>query len=157
VLLFYGNRCKPYAQVTVPPELFAEMEKEWADPDDSVFFLVPQAFEAHAIEIYDRIGNPAITSANFWDIYTQVLAMFRFLPRDPQLEASLQEAQDIPDQVELLTDLRDLPHGDSTLGTHGYYYMGGLAQPPVLDDDGRVDAADFDLREYAYFTSSDDE
>ena len=138
----------------MPLELLEEMEREWADPEDPVFLLVPREFEAHAIAIYDRIGNPAITSANFWDIYTQVLAAFHYLPQDPRLDARLQDVSDTPNQIELLPGLSDLPHGDHTTGTHGYYYMGGLAQPPALEDDG--DAADVDLREYAYFTSDDE-
>ena len=128
-------------QITVPPELFDEMEKECADPLDPVFRLVPPVFEEYAITIYDQIGHPEVTSDNFWDVYTDVLTAFRSLPDDPELAKTLQCVEDdAEDEIPLLPVLRPLPddrHRDP--GVSG----------------GAVD--DLDLREFAYFTPSEDE
>jgi len=132
------------------------MEKEWADPADPVFLLVPRAFKVHADKFYEQIGQPSLTSNNFWDVYTQILALFRFLPDDdPNLSEALKHGDEVV-EIELLSGLRDLPHGDNTTGTHGYYYLGGLENPPTADE-GDANANEVDLREYAYFTPSEDD
>jgi hypothetical protein len=130
-------------QITVAPELFDEMEKEWADPLDPVFHLSPPAFKKHATAIYDQIGRPDVTSDNFWEVYAGFLTAFRSLPDDPELAKTLQSVgEDEVVEIPLLPGLRPLDSGR----------LDGSGNRVVSD---AVD--DLDLREYAYFTPSEDE
>ena len=90
------------------------MEQAWADPTDPVFLLVPRTFKEHAVTFYDRIGQPAVTFKTFWDIYVQIVAAFKHLPEDGLTE-TLQNIQTETEEIELLSGLRDLPHGDSNM------------------------------------------
>ena len=89
------------------------MEIEWADPSDPKFLLAPPSFEAHAFAIYDQMGQPGITSTNFWEVYVEMLALFKALPDDPDLAKSLQELDDGAEEMALLPGLQDLPDHDN--------------------------------------------
>lgn len=49
----------------------------YAPPSHAVFELVPKAFEDRAVMYYNNIGQPAVSFANFWDIYRNVLGEFQ--------------------------------------------------------------------------------
>ncbi|KAJ7827354.1 hypothetical protein B0H14DRAFT_2595352 [Mycena olivaceomarginata] len=61
------------AWVIVPPELFDEMEQQWAPPDDPVFELAPPVFTGKIQDIYESLGRPEVTSRSFWDVYSALL------------------------------------------------------------------------------------
>jgi hypothetical protein len=135
------------------------MEREWAPPCDPVFLLVPEGFRGHVETIYVDLGCPAVTSDTVWQVYADVLAAFRVLPRDLALVQDLraiEDKQDGVDGIDLIPGLRDLPFGDGEIGDHGYYYMGGLAVPPPLDNVTEAAVGDDD-REFAYFTPDEDD
>jgi hypothetical protein len=144
----------------ITPELFDEMEQEWAPPNDPVFRLVPATFEQQAAMLYHTLGQPAVSSATFWTVYQELLSAFRTLPDNLQLaEALLSADEGANEEVPVLTGLRELRHGDNVVGEHGYLYYGGLENPPVNDDDGThasgsgdEEPAGVDLREYADFS-----
>ncbi|KAF5377194.1 hypothetical protein D9615_006459 [Tricholomella constricta] len=155
--------------VVVSPELFDEIKKEWAPPNDPVFRLVPSTFDNQASALYAAIGHPTVSSSTFWPVYQEMLDAFHALPRDPILAAALLtanygEENDVP----LMAGLRELRHGDNVVGQHGYIYYGGLEDPglpPGADFDGDDEGPEgggaqdddddglaVDLREYADFT-----
>jgi hypothetical protein len=151
-------------QVLVTPQLFNELEEQWAPPDDPVFQLVPPAFEMQAQKLYTNIGRTPVSSKNIWQIYTSLLSAFRLINDDPALATLLAAPiDDGEDMVPLLPGLRELRHGDNVLGAHGYHYMGGLNNPPVAEveenEEGgsskRVDGS-VDLREFADFSDVSD-
>jgi hypothetical protein len=71
-------------QVLVPPELFDEMEQQWAPPDDPVFQMAPPTFEAQAQLLYSHIGRPPVSSQTFWAVYSALLDSFRSIIDIPQ-------------------------------------------------------------------------
>ncbi|KAG6818632.1 hypothetical protein H0H93_003299 [Arthromyces matolae] len=139
--------------VLVSPELFDEIEQEWAPPNDPVFQLVPTAFNTRASMLYSALGQPNVSSDTFWDVYKALLAAFREQPHDAQIESALLEAnRGEEDEVPLLPGLRDLRPGDSVIGSHGFYYYGGLENPPQMNEDESVEGDDEDFREFADFS-----
>lgn len=144
-------------QIVITPELFDEMEQEWAPPNDPVFRLVPATFEQQAATLYHTMGQPVVSSATFWTVYQELLSAFRMLPANPQLAEALLSADEGADEVvPVLTGLRELRHGDNVVGEHGYLYYGGLENPPVDDDLDETDkesaAGGVDPREFADFS-----
>jgi hypothetical protein len=124
------------------------MDIEWANPSDPKFLLVPPAFEVHAVAIYDEMGQPAITSNNFWEVYLEMLALFRVLPDDPDLTESLRHLQDEDaKEMELLSNLQDLPDHDDRWRTQRRVSLGDASHE--IGAEG--------LGEFAYFTPSEDD
>ncbi|KAF5377829.1 hypothetical protein D9615_006831 [Tricholomella constricta] len=116
--------------VIVSPELFDEIEKEWAPSNDPVFRLVPSTFNEQASVLYAAIQYPTVSSFTFWPVYLDMLAAFRALPHDPILAAALLTAdQGEENDMPLMAGLRELRHGDNVVGPHGYIYHGGLEDP----------------------------
>lgn len=125
------------------------MEQEWAPPDDPVFRLVPLTFGEQAAALWVTIGEPEISSLNFWDVYLDLLEAFRALPTDPQLsEAVLMANEGEDNDMPIVPGLRELRYGDNVVGPHGYRYFGGLENPPPLNTISRR----VDLRDYADFS-----
>ncbi|KAJ6619203.1 hypothetical protein B0H10DRAFT_2163996 [Mycena sp. CBHHK59/15] len=52
-------------RIMVAPELFDEMQQQWAPPDDPVFELTPPLFTSKIQQIYKSLGCPEVTSRNF--------------------------------------------------------------------------------------------
>ncbi|KAJ6583676.1 hypothetical protein B0H10DRAFT_2168133 [Mycena sp. CBHHK59/15] len=52
-------------QIIVAPELFDEMQQQWAPPDDPVFELTPPLFTSKIQQIYKSLGCSEVTSHNF--------------------------------------------------------------------------------------------
>lgn len=108
----------------------------WAPRDNEVFDLVPPTFEAQAKVLWTVIGEPSVSSDNFWLVYGQLLAVFKASPVDPELHLVL-EAQSRFNPMEhvveapLLPDLAPLRNDRYFAG--GGIYLGGA---PVDDDLG---------------------
>ncbi|KAF8151403.1 hypothetical protein B0H34DRAFT_755565 [Crassisporium funariophilum] len=147
--------------VVISPELFDEVEKEWAPPDDPVFQLVPPTFGEQASALYASIGSPSVSSLTFWAVYSDLLDAFLALPHDPAFAAALLMAdQGEEHDVPIMVGILELRHGDNVVGPYGYVYMGGLDNPVLpaglVDggDDGSEDTSKVDLQEYADFKTS---
>ncbi|KAF8164948.1 hypothetical protein B0H34DRAFT_779969 [Crassisporium funariophilum] len=116
--------------VVISPELFDEVEKEWAPPDDPVFQLVPPNFGEQALALYASIGSPLVSSLTFWAVYSDLLDAFLALPHDPGFAAALLMAdQGEEHDVPIMAGLWELQHSDNVVGPYGYVYMGGLDNP----------------------------
>lgn len=63
-------------QVLVPPEVISEAENAYLVPSHSVLRLAPPSFLEVASRIYGGMGNPAVTSQTFWQIYQDMLTQF---------------------------------------------------------------------------------
>ncbi|KAJ7190600.1 hypothetical protein GGX14DRAFT_382024, partial [Mycena pura] len=59
--------------VSVPPELFDEMEAIWAPPDHAVFNLTPPEFTELITEFYKQLGQPIVGAQSLWVIYAQLI------------------------------------------------------------------------------------
>lgn len=128
----------------VSPELFDEMEQEWAPPDDPVFQLVPPTFQEQVSELYANIGSPDISSLNFWEVYKKLLDAFHALPEDPSLEAALLAAHEGEVlEVDIIPGLRDLRRDGDVIGEM-------LEEQDNNEDD--LDDDDIDLRDFADFS-----
>ena len=136
------------------------MEQRWAPRNLPIFLLVPPAFDKHAKILYDHIGKPAVSSKDFWDVFSLLIDAFRNLPDDPSLSEAFEVAEDgSEDRVPLLEGLRDLRYGDGGVGELGYIYYGGLHNPggdmhggDMPSTDSEEEEVEQDLREYADFS-----
>src|SRR5271168_3890457 len=102
--------------IVISPELFDEMEREWVHPEDPVFKLVPTAFEAQVTVLYNRIGNPEVSSLTIWDVYSHLLDAFRSLPSCSDFERALASVNEVVEEdIPLLDGLNELRHGDNVV------------------------------------------
>ncbi|KAJ6581597.1 hypothetical protein B0H19DRAFT_1251786 [Mycena capillaripes] len=153
-------------KVVVTPEMFDQMEAEWAPPDDPVFLLIPPTFEAEATELYGQMGRPEVNFDSFWDVYSDLLAAF-WNGGVEHLQDNMEGADNHFESSVELMDVADLPQGDAVVGNWGYLYYGGLAEPPLNaadkeqeedEDEEEDDDDDDDGREFAqYAVFTDDE
>ncbi|KAJ7199908.1 hypothetical protein GGX14DRAFT_572338 [Mycena pura] len=80
--------------VSVPPELFDEMEAIWAPPDHAVFNLTPPEFTELVTEFYKQLGQPIVGAKSLWIVYAQLLQKFEqeisLIPLDgePKIDTS---------------------------------------------------------------------
>jgi hypothetical protein len=63
--------------VEVSDELFDQVERLYAPPDDDVFQLVPPIFEEHVVQVYNDVGKPPVTDETFWDVYSRMQRRFQ--------------------------------------------------------------------------------
>ncbi|KAJ7139358.1 hypothetical protein C8R44DRAFT_605301, partial [Mycena epipterygia] len=141
----YGT--KDY-KVIVPPELFNEMEQQWAPSEDPVFQLAPPVFTTKILELYESLGSPAVSSNNFWEVYTALLNGIVLIDHDDELTANIQDmdaAFDSP--IELIPSQKPLRQGYNAVA--GYVYLGGLNDPPPLERTSEDEEEEEDLRQYA--------
>lgn len=121
-----------------------------------IFDLVPPAFEKQISAFYSSLGCPAVSSANFWDIYIQLLDAFRALSPLAKITEALGKADlGTEEQVPLLSGLCDLRFNDNAVGELGYIYYGGLTNPSALptESDEEEEEVEYDLRpEYVDFS-----
>ncbi|KAJ7836779.1 hypothetical protein B0H14DRAFT_3460501 [Mycena olivaceomarginata] len=99
-------------QVIIPPELFDEMQDQWAPLNDPVFEL-----------------TPPVTSSSFWDVYCTILEWIVQVDKD--LTTGHDTAFLAP--MELLPGQKELRQGDDVVA--GYKYFGGLAKHPQSEED----------------------
>ncbi|KAJ7084177.1 hypothetical protein C8R43DRAFT_1051851 [Mycena crocata] len=138
-------------KVLVPPELFDEMEAQWAPPDDPVFELTPPEFTAKIEEVYQSLGRPEVTSKTFWDIYCVLLDAIVLV--EDELTQAIQDLDAAFEADVKLMEGQELREGANVVA--GYEYYGGLANPPPLEEDNEDDDADevaADLRNFVDIT-----
>ncbi|KAI0686829.1 hypothetical protein BC835DRAFT_1309378 [Cytidiella melzeri] len=73
-----------------------EVRSRYAPPDHSCFDLVPPAFAAKAEEFYGHAGMPTITRGNVWNTYHTLLAYFRSIELDGELQTALAAQSVLP-------------------------------------------------------------
>ncbi|KAK7029237.1 hypothetical protein R3P38DRAFT_3481193, partial [Favolaschia claudopus] len=117
-------------KVIVSPELFDEMEQQWAPPDDPVFALTPPVFTQKVEAVYEALGRPEVTHRTFWTVYCAILD--RIVLVDEDLTGGWDDAREAP--MELIPGQEDLRQGGDPIA--GYVYYGGLPVPPPLEDTG---------------------
>jgi len=101
----------------ISPDIFDNLQQEWAPLNDPVFQLTPTSFHNQADDHYASLGCPAISRGTFWDIYKLLLACFRRGPVDLTLEDELNLANLGADQnMELISGLCLLWIGDEVVG-----------------------------------------
>ncbi|KAJ7719745.1 hypothetical protein B0H16DRAFT_1336478, partial [Mycena metata] len=111
------------AEVLVPTELFNEMEAQWAPPTDPVFDLAPPVFTTKIVAIYESLGSPAVSSTNFWEVYSQLLNSI--IPIQEELSAAIHEQDNAFDApIELLPEQAELRQGANAVA--GFEYYGGV-------------------------------
>lgn len=131
------------------------MEREWVRPQDPVFNLVPPTFQEQVVVLYAEIGQPEVSSDNFWPVYQQLLTAFCSLPSTANFRTAFAVANEgEEDEVPVLEGLRDLRNGGIVVGTNDHVYYGGLEIPPASEDENatRDNEDDSDPRDYATFS-----
>ncbi|KAJ7180569.1 hypothetical protein C8R46DRAFT_1210907 [Mycena filopes] len=157
-------------QVVITPELFDQLDAQWAPADDPVFELTPPSFHAEATAIFQQLGNPTVDRDTFWFVYVNMLDAFDgavFDDRD-SLDRDMEAADDyFEDDIELMPGQADLRPGAPVIGSAAanvlYEYVGGLSAPPSIPADqmigpserqeGEEDPDAFD--DFAEFTDDD--
>ena len=141
----------------VSPEIFDELQKEWAPLDDAVFQLTPPTFHKQAMAHYQSLGEPPVSNGSFWDVYSRLLSRFRETPIDPTLEPAFGLAnRGADDEMELIAGLRDLRTMDDIIGE--------MAAAPVFEadfsdskDDGSDTNSGGGVEVYGDFTDTEEE
>jgi len=128
-------------KIPVSPELFDQVEAQFAPQDDPVFQLVPPLFDARANDLYLNIGQPVVASDTLWTIFRQLLEQFRTREEDVELldtlaayeitHASLRD-----EKMLLLANMQPFRNGQGIVGPKGSQYAGGLVQPPAKMNNG---------------------
>ncbi|KAH9856695.1 hypothetical protein C2E23DRAFT_866064 [Lenzites betulinus] len=139
-------------KIPVPPELFDEVQQQWAPANHPVFELVPPYLEQRLSEIFALLGSPAITSESFWPVYLQVTQHFALDNQDVEEQALLHASiassgSYIPEEPIVLTPgLHDIQEPTPTAASH-------TQRRELGDDDGlglgQVEA-------YGIFTDDED-
>jgi hypothetical protein len=107
----------PAAQLTVPSQMFDDLQQEWAPLDDPVFQLVPPSFHTQVNAHYTSLGCPVISKGTFWSVYTSLLGCFRASPTDPTLDHAFHLANlGADDKMELIAGLQELRNIDDIVG-----------------------------------------
>jgi hypothetical protein len=141
----------PNLQVVVPPELFDEMEAQWAPQNDPVFELTPPLFTTKIREAYEYLGCPAVSSRNFWDVYCDLL--HSIIPVQEELTADIQNYENgSTSPIELIPGQEELREGVNVVA--GYEYYGGVPNFPPHPEahDTNGDESVEDHRAYADLT-----
>jgi hypothetical protein len=154
-------------QVRVDAHHLNEVRSMYAPPEHSCFDLVPHAFAVKAEEFYSNVGRPVVTRDNVWDTYLALLAYFRALKPDNELEVALVAKSVIPavgedpdgDKHMDLLPYKRLREGDRVIGIddeqvlEGPDNMGG-------EENSDVDVGELEPNEWTDSSSrgsSDDE
>ncbi|KAJ6553413.1 hypothetical protein B0H19DRAFT_1211058 [Mycena capillaripes] len=144
----------PELIVIVPPDLFDEMEAQWAPPNDPVFELTPPIFTAKIRELYTSFGSPAVTSRNFWEIYCYLLNAI--IPIQDEFSEAIQNHNNGFDcTIELI--LGQIPLREGVNVVAGYDYYGGVPNFPPQSPSGSQDVGDEseDHRAFADLTDAE--
>ncbi|KAJ6534299.1 hypothetical protein B0H19DRAFT_1272015 [Mycena capillaripes] len=141
--------------VIVPPELFDEMEAQWAPQDDPVFQLTPPVFTAKIRAIYESFDSPPVTSDNFWDLYRSLLTAIT--PIQDELSDAIENYENGFDcQIELIPNQKPLREGVDVVA--GYENCGGVPNFPLpgsSESQDQGDESDEDHRAFADLTDSE--
>ena len=118
------------------------MERDWCPPDLEVFKLVPNIFQLHIERVYQAIGSPAISSNNFWTVYSLLCSEFK---KDACVdELQMQEAFNSqkkldplqsPVDTPVLPGLAPLRNDRYLLGVDDDIYLGGAPKHMGFTDE----------------------
>ncbi|KAJ7670123.1 hypothetical protein DFH06DRAFT_1372925 [Mycena polygramma] len=129
-------------KIKVNPNAINDVRGVFAPPENEVFQLVPPDFQDIIAQIYMDIGQPPVTRASCWDVYRQLLGVFRGLdaahriPHDIDADwgYALAMAGDAhAKDIGLTPNLQPLRNGEDVIGPGGAYYMGGVNNGNGLD------------------------
>ena len=127
------------------------MERDWCLPDLEVFKLVPDVLQLHVERVYQAIGSLAISSNNFWTVYSLLCNEFRkdACVDDLQMQEVFNRQQNL-DPIQSPVDIPVLPglallHNDRyLLGVDNDIYLGGAPEHMgFIDDNGEHIFVDF--------------
>ena len=110
------------------------MERDWCPSDLEVFKLVPNVFQLHIERVYQATGSPAISSNNFWTVYSLLCEEFKkdACVGDPQMQEvfNTQQTLDPLQSVEIpvLPGLAPLRNDRYLIGVDGDIYLGGAPE-----------------------------
>ena len=89
--------------------MIALVESRWAPPDHPVFKLVAVDFSNRARECWQSIGSPLVDIDNVWDLFAQMVDIFRGIGINPTQDLILLsgtgDAED-NEEIELLPGLQ---------------------------------------------------
>ena len=127
------------------------MERDWCLPDLEVFKLVPDVFQLHVERVYQAIGSPAISSNNFWTVYSLLCNEFRkdACVDDLQMQEVFNRQQNLdplqsPVDIPVLPGLALLRNDRYLLGVDDDIYLGGaLEHMGFIDNNGECIFVDF--------------
>ena len=123
------------------------MERDWCPSDLEVFKLVPNVFQLHIERVYQAIGSPAISSNNFWTVYSLLCEEFKkdACVGDPQMQEvfNTQQTLDPLQSVEIpvLPGLAPLRNDRYLLEVDDDIYLGGAPEHMGFTDEnggGRI-------------------
>jgi hypothetical protein len=131
------------------------MERDWCAPDLEVFKLVPDIFQLHIERIYQAIGSPAISSNNFWTVYSLLCNEFKKDDSvdDPQMQEAFNRQQNLdplqsPVDIPVLPGLAPLRNDRYLLGVDDDIYLGGAPEHVgFTDENGGCIFVDFSDKE----------
>jgi hypothetical protein len=166
-----------YLKVIVLPEVFAKVKQEYAPTDRPIFELVPPAFNDCADILYTNIGQPAVQSNTFWDVYCQLLQQFRIEEHVVCIAPILMthcnavHALELEEEMPLLPNLKELQNGANVVRPLHAKYIGGMVNNPPVSGlrpgiNIEVEESDSEVGDnhgaiadpqYAEFTSDDDD
>jgi len=136
-------------------ELLDEMEAKYAPHDDPGFQLVPPLFDQCANVLYNKIGQPAVSSATMWDVYRQLLHQFHACEDaglDIILTSHCSAMEDFENEPKMeVLNMKPFRLGSDIGPKNGMYIGGALGSgPSVLETDDRPEF------EYGYFTTDNE-
>ena len=118
------------------------MEGDWCPPNLDVFKLVPDIFQIHIERVYQAIGSPAVSSNNFWTVYSLLCDEFKkdACVDDPQMQEVFNQQQNLnPLQSEVdipvLPGLAPLHNNRYLLEVDDDIYLGGAPQHMGFSDE----------------------
>ena len=97
------------------------MEATCAPPDHDVFQLTPPPFDSRANKYYEEMGRPPVSSNSFWNVYQQLLSLFRGAEPPDDLTQVLSNLENCTEQiaqekVDVLPGLKALRLGATVVG-----------------------------------------
>lgn len=110
-------------QIPIDQTVLDHFRHEFAPPDDPVFELVPHPFHEQAVEHYNRLERPVVTSESFWGVYLSILRAFK--------EHSI-ALMATPEMTQALSSLHEVHIGNSIELMGGYQeYRGAMTAGPA--------------------------
>jgi hypothetical protein len=120
------------------------MERDWCLLDLEVFKLVPDVFQLHVEQVYQAISSPAISSNNFWTVYSLLCNEFKkdACVDDPQMQEAFNRNQNLdllqsPVDIPVLPGLAPLHNDRYLLGVDDNIYLGGAPEHMGFTNENR--------------------
>jgi hypothetical protein len=123
----------------VPSNVIEDVREHYAPSDDPCFQLVPPSILGVLKHLFYNMGEPAVTRENIWDVYQTLRNKMEEYCLGPalnnhDLHSALIIQPDDTSIIPLTEGLRELRNGDAVVGHNGFFYMGGVDQGFVGDN-----------------------